>query len=215
MIRVPTVRLINTDGTPLGIVSTSEAIERSVAAGLDLVEISPKAEPPVCKIMDFGKFKYEKAKKEKEAKKKQKVMHLKEIKFHPQTDAHDFNFKVDHARKFLLKGDRVKITVVFRGREIAYKDFGRQLLERINENLSDIATAEILYKLEGKNMISTYIPDKNKVLVFKRKLEKEQKELLKSMPSDEMELDTTDSTDDIDIDDINNNEDFSEESETL
>ncbi|MBN1982883.1 MAG: translation initiation factor IF-3 [Chitinivibrionales bacterium] len=176
MIRVPYVRVINTEGEPLGILPIAEALDKAVLAGLDLVEIAPKAEPPVCKIMDFGKFKYEKSKKEKEAKKKQHVMHLKEIKFHPQTESHDFNFKVEHGRKFILKGDRVKMTVVFRGREIAYKDFGRQLLERINESLADIAVGETLYKLEGKNMISTYIPDKNKIQVYKRKVEKEQRE---------------------------------------
>lgn len=155
---------------------TGAAVEKALEKGYDLVEIAPQANPPVCKIMDFGKFKYEKAKKEKEAKKKQHVMHLKEVKFHPKTEQHDYNFKVDHARKFLLKGDRVKITVVFRGREIAYKDFGIDLLNRIEEDLKDIAVSEAKYKMEGKNMISTYIPDKSKVVAYKRKMEKETKE---------------------------------------
>ncbi len=126
--------------------------------------------------MDYGKYKYEKAKKEKEARKKQHVMHLKEIKFHPKTEVHDYNFKVEHARKFLLKGDRVKITVVFRGREIVYKDFGVQLLDRIDADLTDVAQRELQYKMEGRNMISTYVPDKIKIQAYKRKIEKEKKE---------------------------------------
>jgi translation initiation factor IF-3 len=175
MIRVPRVRVIDSEGKPLGIIPTEEAIERALDAGYDLVEVAPKAEPPVCKIMDYGKYKYEKSKKEKEAKKKQHVMHLKEIKFHPKTDTHDYNFKLDHIRKFLLKGDRVKVTVVFRGREIIYKDFGKQLLDRVDEDLTDIATCELKYKMEGRNMISAYVPDKIKIQTYKRKLEKEKK----------------------------------------
>jgi translation initiation factor IF-3 len=160
----------------LGIFPTSEAVKKAVEAGYDLVEVSPSAEPPVCRIMDYGKFKYEKAKREKEAKKKQHVMHLKEIKFHPKTDIHDYNFKVDHARKFLLKGDRVKITMVFRGREITYIDFGKEVLDRVDNDLADIAQPEIQYKMEGRNMISTYVPDKTKIHAYKRKLEKEKKQ---------------------------------------
>lgn len=175
MIRVPRVRVIDTDGKALGIIPTAEARDRALNAGYDLVEVAPKAEPPVCRIMDYGKYKYEKAKKEKEAKKKQHVMHLKEIKLHPKTEQHDYNFKVDHARKFLLKGDRVKTTLVFRGREIAYKDFGKKILDRINDDLSDIALCELKYKMEGRNMISTYVPDKVKIQAYKRKLEKEKK----------------------------------------
>ncbi len=167
--------MIDSDGKPLGIIPTQEAISKAIEAGYDLVEVAPKAEPPVCRIMDYGKYKYEKAKKEKEAKKKQHVMHLKEIKFHPKTDIHDYNFKVDHARKFLLKGDRVKITVVFRGREIAYKDFGKQLLDRIDVDLVDVAQCEMKYKMEGRNMISAYVPEKTKMQAHKRKLEKEKK----------------------------------------
>jgi translation initiation factor IF-3 len=158
-----------------------DAIAKAIETGFDLVEVSPTADPPVCKIMDYGKFKYEKAKKEKEAKKKQHVMHLKEIKFHPKTDLHDYNFKMDHARKFLMKGDRVKVTVVFRGREIVYKDFGIQLLDRVDTDLADIAVSEIKYKMEGKNMISAYVPDKVKVQQVKRKLEKEKAQLEKEM----------------------------------
>lgn len=175
------MRVIDNDGNPLGILPTQEAIQRALDAGFDLVEVAPTADPPVCKIMDYGKFKYEKAKKEKEAKKKQHVMHLKEIKFHPKTDVHDYKFKIDHARKFLIKGDRVKLTVVFRGREIAYKDFGIQLLDRVDQDLADIAVVETRYKMEGKNMISTYVPDKVKVQAVKRRMEKEKAQLEKEL----------------------------------
>ena len=109
---------------------TGEALQRAIEEKLDLVEVAPNAEPPVCRIMDYGKFKYEKAKKLKEAKKKQHISHLKEIKMHPKIEDHDYNFKLDHARKFLFRGDRVKATIVFRGREIAHLDFGKILLER-------------------------------------------------------------------------------------
>jgi translation initiation factor IF-3 len=177
--------VIDNDGNPLGILPTPEAIQRALEAGFDLVEVAPTADPPVCKIMDYGKFKYEKAKKEKEAKKKQHIMHLKEIKFHPKTDVHDYKFKIDHARKFLIKGDRVKLTVVFRGREIAYKDFGIQLLDRMDQDLADIAVVETRYKMEGKNMISTYVPDKIKVQAVKRKMEKEKALLEKELQEKE------------------------------
>jgi len=155
--------------------TVSEALIRANEAGLDLVEIAPMADPPVCRIMDYGKFKYEKSKKAKEAKKKQHVVHLKEIKLHPKTDEHDFNFKKDHARKFLLKGDRVKATVVFRGREITHIDFGKKVLERMDECLSDLAQIEVSGKMEGRNMTSIYVPDKTKINEFNRKLETERK----------------------------------------
>ena len=131
--------------------------------------------------MNYGKFKYEKAKKEKEAKKKQHIVHLKEIKLHPKTELHDYNFKVDHARKFLLKGDRVKVTVVFRGREITYTKFGKEILARIDNDLTDLAQCELKEKLEGRNMISMYVPDKVKIKAYLRKIEKENKEAEESI----------------------------------
>lgn len=151
---------------------TSEALAQAEAVGLDLVEVAPMADPPVCRIMDYGKFKYEKSKKAKEAKKKQHVMHLKEIKLHPKTDEHDFMFKMDHARKFLLKGDRVKATVVFRGREITHIDFGRAVLDRLDTFLTDIAQVELAQKMEGRNMTSIYVPDKLKIRDYTKKQEK-------------------------------------------
>jgi len=163
------------DGTPWGIIPIAEAIARADGYGLDLVEVAPSADPPVCRIMNYGKFKYEKSKKQKEAKKKQHVMHLKEIKLHPKTDDHDFDFKLDHARKFLLKGDRVKATVVFRGREITRLDFGKQVLERIDAGLADLAQIEVNAKMEGRNMTSIYVPDKTKVKEYMRKHELDKK----------------------------------------
>jgi translation initiation factor IF-3 len=139
------------------------------------VEISPTADPPVCKIMDYGKFKYEKAKKAKEAKKKQHVMHLKEIKLHPKTDDHDFMFKMDHARNFLLKGDRVKVTIVFRGREITHIDFGRQMLDKATNAIIDLSQVEMTPKMEGRNLISIFVPDKARTKEFLRKQEIERK----------------------------------------
>ncbi len=153
----------------------SEALTRAAAVTLDLVEIAPNADPPVCRIMDYGKFKYEKSKKAKEAKKKQHVMHLKEIKLHPKTDDHDFEFKMDHARNFLIKGDRVKITVVFRGREITHIEFGARMLERASKIITDLATPEMNAKMEGRNLISIFVPDKIKIRDFVRKQELERK----------------------------------------
>ena len=166
---MPRVRVISSSGEALGILPSAEALQKAENEGLDLVEVAPNAEPPVCRIMDYGKFKYEKSKKAKEAKKKQHVMHLKEIKLHPKTDDHDYNFKMDHARKFLLKGDRVKVTLVFRGREITHIDFGRKILERAETDLLEIATMEQSSKREGRNMISTFIPDKLKIKEYQKK----------------------------------------------
>ncbi len=169
------MRVVAPDGEALGILPTTEALAKAESYQLDLVEVAPNADPPVCRIMDYGKFKYEKSKKAKEAKKKQHVMHLKEIKLHPKTDEHDFNFKLDHARKFLLKGDRVKATVVFRGREITHVEFGKEMLDRVDAGLADLATVEMSAKMEGRNMISIYVPDKIKVKEALRKMELEKK----------------------------------------
>ena len=176
-IRVPRVRVIGAEGEPLGILPIADALTRSIATGLDLVEVSPSADPPVCRIMDYGKFKYEKSKKTKEAKKKQHVMHLKEIKLHPKTDAHDFNFKMEHARNFILKGDRVKITVVFRGREITHIEFGRQMLDKAALAITDLSTMEMNPKMEGRSLIAIFVPEKLKVKEFLRKQEVEKKKL--------------------------------------
>jgi translation initiation factor IF-3 len=170
------VRVIKEDGESAGIISIQEAMDIAEQAELDLVEVAPNADPPVCRVMDYGKFKYEKSKKAKEAKKKQHIVHLKEIKLHPKTDEHDYQFKMDHARKFIFKGDRVKATIVFRGREINHLEFGRKILERFTQDMSDIAQVEQDGKLEGRNMISIFVPDKAKVKDVLRKMEKQRRE---------------------------------------
>jgi translation initiation factor IF-3 len=185
--------VIDAEGEALGIMTIGDALAKAEASTLDLVEIAPTADPPVCRIMDYGKFKYEKSKKAKEAKKKQHVMHLKEIKLHPGTDEHDFNFKMEHARKFVLKGDRVKATVVFRGREITHLDFGQTILSRLNGLLEDLALVEVAAKMEGRNMISIYVPDKLKVKEALRKIDADRKKSgepgLLEVEDDETELD--------------------------
>ncbi|MCH7674825.1 translation initiation factor IF-3 [candidate division KSB1 bacterium] len=152
-IKAPEVRVIDADGEQVGVIDTSEAIETARNKGLDLVEISPAASPPVCKIMDYGKYKYQQSKKEKDTKKKQHVIHVKEIRLRPKIEAHDFNFKVSHARKFIEKGNKVKATVLFRGREMAHKEFAKTLLERMANELEDIAKIEREAVMEGRMMI--------------------------------------------------------------
>lgn len=141
---------------------TREAYNLAVSKGLDLIEIVPNADPPVCKIMDFGKYKYELAKKEKLQKKHQHITQVKEIRFHPNTDTHDFDFKVRHARAFIDEGHKVKATVVFKGREITYQELGKNLLDRFTEKLADIAKIDQPPKMEGRQMIAYYVLDKSK-----------------------------------------------------
>lgn len=152
MIRRPEVRVINPDGKQLGLYPVRQAIAIAMEFGLDLVEINPKANPPVCRIMDFGKFKYEQKKQAAAAKKKQKIIAVKEVKMRPKTDQHDFDFKVKHARRFLEQGDKAKLTVRFRGREMAHPDIAARLLSKVVEALKDIAVVEQPAKMEGKTM---------------------------------------------------------------
>jgi len=135
----------------------SEALDIAKKEELDLVEISPNANPPVCKIMDFGKFKYELSKKEKDSKRRQHIIHVKEIRFRPKTEKHDFNFKIRNARKFIEQGNKLKTTVIFKGREIVYQDFGMKVLKEIEKELSDIAKVESPVKKEGRNLIVYFI----------------------------------------------------------
>lgn len=151
-IKATEVRLISQDGEQLGIVPLAEAKSKAVQKNLDLVEIAPKAKPPVCKIMDFGKYTYEQQKKEKLSKKKQHTVVLKEIRMRPKTDTHDLEFKVKHARAFIEQKNKVKFSVQFRGREMAYKEFGRQLLERVKLMMEDVAKVEVDIKSEGRFM---------------------------------------------------------------
>ena len=130
-------------------------------AGLDLVEISPNATPPVCKIMDFGKYKYEQQKRESEARKKQKIIEIKEVKFRPGTDTHDYEVKMRSVLKFLEKGDKVKITLRFRGREMAHQELGMEMLKRVEEDLKEIGTVEQMPKMEGRQMVMVIAPAKH------------------------------------------------------
>ena len=151
-IRDREVRLIGEDGAQLGIMSSREAMRLAEEAGLDLVKIAPTAKPPVCKIVDYGKYKYEQLRKEKEARKKQRTIEIKEIRLSPNIDTNDLNTKVNAARKFLTKGDKVKITLRFRGREIAHMNNSKHILDDIAQSLSDIAVVEKAPKVEGRSM---------------------------------------------------------------
>jgi translation initiation factor IF-3 len=158
-IRVPKVRIID-DAGQLGIMTPAEGIKLAQQRGLDLIEIVPNATPPVCKIMDFGKFKYEQTKKDKIQRKHQHVTQLKELRFHPNTDDHDFEFKTRHAKRFLAEGHKVKATVVFKGREITYKEHGEDILRRLAEQLTDVAKVDQTAKLEGRSMAMIFAPDR-------------------------------------------------------
>ena len=157
-IRAKEVRLIDAEGAQVGIVSLLKALAIAAERGLDLVEISPNAAPPVCKIMDYGRFKYEQTKKKQEAKKKQSTVQIKEIKCRPKTGDHDLQTKIGHIRKFLAKKDKVKVTVMFRGREITMADQGRELLARIAQTLGEEATVEQMPKFEGRTMVMIVSP---------------------------------------------------------
>jgi translation initiation factor IF-3 len=151
-IRVPEVRVIDVDGNQLGVVEIEKALALADEKGLDLVEVSPTARPPVCRIVDYGKFKYEKNKRLRQSKKKQHTIHVKEIKLRPKIEEHDYQFKKRHAEEFLEKNDRVKFTIVFRGRELDHKEVGRRILDRIQEDLAHVGTVERGAQFEGRLM---------------------------------------------------------------
>lgn len=157
-IRVSEVRVIDPDGNQIGVVPIQEALSAAADFGLDLVEVSPNAKPPVCKIMDYGRFKYEQTKKQHEAKKKQTTFQLKEIKVRPKTGDHDLQTKLGHMRKFLERKDKVKVTCMFRGREIALSARGRELLAQIAAEVEDLATVEQMPKFEGRTMMMILAP---------------------------------------------------------
>ena len=157
-IRATEIRLIGAEGENVGVVTPERALALAEEAGLDLVEISPNAKPPVCKIMDYGKFKYETQKKEAEARKKQKVIEVKEVKFRPGTDVHDYDVKMRNVVKFLEKGDKVKVTLRFRGREMAHQDLGRELLQRIAKDIEETGKVESMPKMEGRQMVMMINP---------------------------------------------------------
>ncbi|MCC7045816.1 MAG: translation initiation factor IF-3 [Alphaproteobacteria bacterium] len=157
-IRLPQVRLVGADGEMIGVVSIREALERAEQAGLDLVEVAPQAEPPVCKILDFGKYKYEAQKKKNEARKRQKVIDVKEIKFRPGIDDHDYDVKMRAMKKFLGEGDKVKITLRFRGRELAHQELGAKLLDRVRAAIDELAKVEQFPRMEGRQMTMVVAP---------------------------------------------------------
>ena len=157
-IHAKTVRLISLDGQQLGIMSTADAVNAARLAGMDLVEVSPNAEPPVCKIMDYGKFKYQASKKTQEGKKKTRTLQVKEVRLRPRTDEHDLSFKIRNMKKFLEKKDKVKVSVLFRGREMAYMDAGKTLLERIAQEVEEMGTMEQPPTREGWRLTMLLVP---------------------------------------------------------
>lgn len=158
MIRVPQVRVIDAEGNQLGVMATRDALTTAEDAGLDLVEISATATPPVCRIMDYGKYKYQLSKKSKDAKKKQTVVLVKELKLRGKTEEHDFQFKVRNVKRFLSEGNKVKVTIIFKGREITHTDLGMGMLKRVIEELKEVAVIEAPPKLEGRNMSMMVAP---------------------------------------------------------
>ena len=158
MIRVREVSLIGNDGEQLGVVPTQEALNMAEEKDQDLVEVAPNSSPPVCRIMDYGKFKYQQSKRAHEAKKKQKIIHVKEVKLRPNTDQHDYDFKLKNAFRFLDSGDKVKVLVFFRGREIVHRENGQKLLVRVTETLEDIAVVEQEAKQEGRTLCMIFAP---------------------------------------------------------
>ena len=154
----PEVQVIGSDGENIGIINTNEAISMAKEQGLDLIEIAPNAKPPVCKIIDMGKFKYDAQKKANVAKKKQKIVLLKEIKMRPVKETHDYDFKVKNAKKFIGKGDKVKFTIRFKGRELQHSHLGRELMDKIKADMQDIGKVELHPKFDGKQMIMVIQP---------------------------------------------------------
>ena len=158
MIRVKEVSVVGDNGDQLGVLLTQDAINMAQDRNLDLVEVAPNSSPPVCRVMDYSKFKYQQSKRAQEAKKKQKIIHVKEVKFRPNTDQHDYNFKLKNALRFLEAGDKVKILVFFRGREIVHRENGQKLLARVTETLGDMAVVEQQAKQEGKTLCMIFAP---------------------------------------------------------
>ncbi len=154
----PMVRLVDQNGEMIGVVPVHEAVARADDVGLDLVEISPNADPPVCKILDYGKFKYESQKKKNEARKRQKIIEVKEIKLRPNIDDHDYDVKMRNTQRFLQDGDKVKVTMRFRGRELAHQDLGMNLLVRVRDQFAELAKVEQMPRMEGRQMVMVLAP---------------------------------------------------------
>jgi len=163
------VRVISEDGEALGVMDVRDAVQRARGLGLDLVEIAPNADPPVCKIIDYGKFLYDQKKKAHEAKKKQVTVTVKEIKFRPATDNHDYEYRLKRAFEWLAEGDKVRATISFRGREMSHRELGSKILARMREDLAEVADVEVMPKMEGYQMFMIMVPKKGKVPVKKEK----------------------------------------------
>jgi translation initiation factor IF-3 len=157
-IKAPEVRVIDPDGKQVGVLPVKEAIRLSEERGLDLVEVAPNSQPPVCRIMNYGKYKYQQSKRSQEARKHQTVIHIKEVKVRPRTEEHDFQFKLRHVKRFLDEGNTVKISILFRGREIAHPEFGKEMLNRFIEGVKDMMVIEQSPRLEGRNMVMILAP---------------------------------------------------------
>jgi len=157
-IKAPEVRVIESDGKQLGVLPVKEAIKIAEERGLDLVEVAPNSQPPVCRIMNYGKYKYQQSKRTQEARKHQTVIRIKEVKVRPRTEEHDFQFKLRHVKRFLDEGNKVKISILFRGREIAHPEFGKELLNRFIEGVKDVIVIEQSPRLEGRNMVMILAP---------------------------------------------------------
>jgi translation initiation factor IF-3 len=157
-IRAPEVRVISADGNQVGILALKEAVKLAEEQGLDLVEVASNATPPVCRIMNYGKYKYQQSKRTHEARKHQTVIQVKEIKLRPRTEEHDFDFKLRHAKRFLEEGNKVKLSVLFRGREMAYPGFGVEIIKRFIEGIKDLVVVEQHPRLEGRNMVAILAP---------------------------------------------------------
>lgn len=157
-IKAPEVRVIDPDGKQVGVLPVKEAIKIAEERGLDLVEVAPNSQPPVCRIMNYGKYKYQQSKRTQEARKHQTVIRIKEVKVRPRTEEHDFQFKLRHVKRFLDEGNKVKISILFRGREIAHPEFGKELLNRFVEGVKDVTVIEQSPRLEGRNMVMILAP---------------------------------------------------------
>ena len=197
MIRVQEVSVIGDDGESLGTIPTEEAISMAEDRNLDLVEVAPNANPPVCRIMDYGKHKYKASKKAHEAKKNQKVVHVKEVKFRPNTDQHDFDFKLKHVQRFIENGDKAKVVIFFKGREIIHREFGQRVLERVAEKTEDIAIIEQSAKQEGRTLVMILAPKSFKskkgvqAKIPKQPVTKNTDANEEKLPSEELENKTT------------------------
>lgn len=159
---MPSVRVVTEEGEALGVMDTRDAVQEARSRGIDLVEIAPNAQPPVCKLIDYGKFLYEQKKKAHEAKKKQVTVQVKEIKFRPGTDDHDYGYRKERAREWLLDGDKVRAAIAFRGREMTHRELGAKILKKLTEELADVGDVEVAPKMEGYQMFTIFIPKKAK-----------------------------------------------------